>query len=215
MVLLSSFELSVFMFLFYDSQFTIFVHLQSYEWKKTRGLSCSKRKFSGLFNFGNYALSGASFISTGIHITLVVTIVTLCQWPEWGDLHFYWVNLTRSLLLHLGVNALNGATSISTFYKKFLTVLRVVCVNALNGATSISTSVESPNFIKDAIIVSMPWMGRPPFLLAWNTQRNSGRYPVSMPWMGRPPFLRVSEIKENVEEKILCQCPEWGDLHFY
>ena len=89
MLLLSSFELSVFMFLFYDSQFTIFVHLQSYEWKKTRGLSCSKRKFSGLFNFGNYALSGASFISTGIHITLVVAIVTLCQWPEWGDLHFY------------------------------------------------------------------------------------------------------------------------------
>ena len=89
MLLLSSFELSVFMFLFYDSQFTIFVHLQSYERKKTRGLSCSKRKFSGLFSFGNYALKGSSFISTGIHITLVVTIVTLCQWPEWGDLHFY------------------------------------------------------------------------------------------------------------------------------
>jgi len=31
MLLLSSFELSVFMFLFYDSQFTIFVHLQSHE----------------------------------------------------------------------------------------------------------------------------------------------------------------------------------------
>ena len=93
MLLLSSFELSVFMFLFYDSQFTIFVHLQSYEWKKTRGLSCSKRKFSGLFNFGNYALSGASFISTGIHITLVVAIATLCQCPEWAtsistDNHF-------------------------------------------------------------------------------------------------------------------------------
>ena len=114
MLLLSSFELSVFMFLFYDSQFTIFVHLQSYEWKKTRGLSCSKRKFSGLFNFGNYALSGASFISTGIHITLVVAIVTLCQWPEWGDLHFYYHKQYRNIIPFFGVNALNGATSIST-----------------------------------------------------------------------------------------------------
>lgn len=113
MLLLSSFELSVFMFLFYDSQFTIFVHLQSYEWKKTRGLSCSKRKFSGLFNFGNYALSGASFISTGIHITLVVA-VTLCQWPEWGDLHFYYHKQYRNIIPFFGVNALNGATSIST-----------------------------------------------------------------------------------------------------
>ena len=114
MSLLSSFELSVFMFLFYDSQFTIFVHLQSYEWKKTRGLSCSKRKFSGLFNFGNYALSGASFISTGIHITLVVAIVTLCQWPEWGDLHFYYHKQYRNIIPFFGVNALKGATSIST-----------------------------------------------------------------------------------------------------
>ena len=108
MLLLSSFELSVFMFLFYDSQFTIFVHLQSYEWKKTRGLSCSKRKFSGLFNFGNYALSGASFISTGIHITLVVAIVTLCQWPEWGDLHFYSYISFRSVVAFFGVSALHG-----------------------------------------------------------------------------------------------------------
>ena len=114
MLLLSSFELSVFMFLFYDSQFTIFVHLQSYKWKKTRGLSCSKRKFSGLFNFGNYALSGASFISTGIHITLVVAIVTLCQWPEWGDLHFYYHKQYRNIIPFFGVNALKGATSIST-----------------------------------------------------------------------------------------------------
>ncbi|MFK7722813.1 hypothetical protein ACI3EW_01615 [Pilosibacter sp. HC1M1C21] len=116
MLLLSSFELSVFMFLFYDSQFTIFVHLQSYEWKKTRELSCSKRKFSGLFNFGNYALSGASFISTGIHITLVVTIVTLCQWPEWGDLHFYLESFPVMKALLMSVNALKGATSISTVY---------------------------------------------------------------------------------------------------
>lgn len=114
MLLLSSFELSVFMFLFYDSQFTIFVHLQSYKWKKTRGLSCSKRKFSGLFNFGNYALSGASFISTGIHITLVVAIVTLCQWPEWGDLHFYLESFPVMKALLMSVNALKGATSIST-----------------------------------------------------------------------------------------------------
>ena len=138
MLLLSSFELSVFMFLFYDSQFTIFVHLQSYEWKKTRGLSCSKRKFSGLFNFGNYALSGASFISTGIHITLVVAIATLCQcpeWatfisierakvganplvlcqcPEWGDLHFYFDTFAQAKRFLQCVNALKGATSIST-----------------------------------------------------------------------------------------------------
>ena len=114
MLLLSSFELSVFMFLFYDSQFTIFVHLQSYEWKKTRGLSCSKRKFSGLFISGNYALSGATFISTGLEhskelrkiscvnalngATSISTLIRhgsgvqaqrLCQCPERGDLHFY------------------------------------------------------------------------------------------------------------------------------
>ena len=164
MLLLSSFELSVFMFLFYDSQFTIFVHLQSYERKKTRGLSCSKRKFSGLFNFGNYALSGASFISTGIHITLVVAIVTLCQWPEWGDLHFYYHKQYRNIIPFFGVNALNGATFISTntmlsrigtteecqcpergdlhFYRLRLLLpsLKNSCVNALKGATSISTA---------------------------------------------------------------------------
>ena len=138
MLLLSSFELSVFMFLFYDSQFTIFVHLQSYEWKKTRGLSCSKRKFSGLFNFGNYALSGASFISTGIHITLVVAIVTLCQWPEWGDLHFYYHKQYRNIIPFFDVNALNGGDL------HFYVVFHVCpgewfCVNALKGATSIST----------------------------------------------------------------------------
>ena len=127
MLLLSSFELSVFMFLFYDSQFTIFVHLQSYEWKKTRGLSCSKRKFSGLFNFGNYALSGASFISTGIHITLVVTIVTLCQWPEWGDLHFYRLRLLLPSLKNSCVNALKGATSISTFDVNYVKLGDAVC----------------------------------------------------------------------------------------
>ena len=139
MLLLSSFELSVFMFLFYDSQFTIFVHLQSYEWKKTRGLSCSKRKFSGLFNFGNYALSGASFISTGIHITLVVAIVTLCQWPEWGDLHFYYHKQYRNIIPFFGVNALKGAISIST--ARFVCNSKHAwnCVNALKGATSIST----------------------------------------------------------------------------
>lgn len=139
MLLLSSFELSVFMFLFYDSQFTIFVHLQSYEWKKTRGLSCSKRKFSGLFNFGNYALSGASFISTGIHITLVVAIVTLCQWPEWGDLHFYYHKQYRNIIPFFGVNALNGATSISTRGTFISLIKQRNCVNALKGATSIST----------------------------------------------------------------------------
>ena len=47
-------------------------------------MSCRTLVRQPLFNFGNYALSGASFISTGIHITLVVAIATLCQCPEWA-----------------------------------------------------------------------------------------------------------------------------------
>ena len=98
MLLLSLFELSVFMFLFYDSQFTILYTCNLTNRKDQRTFSCSKRKFSGLFSFGNYALSGASFISTGIHITLVAAIVTLCQWPEWGDLHFYYHKQYRNII---------------------------------------------------------------------------------------------------------------------
>lgn len=65
-------------------------------------------------SFGNYALSGASFISTGIHITLVVAIVTLCQWPEWGDLHFYLSQTVQKYNSVFWCQCLNGATSIST-----------------------------------------------------------------------------------------------------
>ena len=66
----------------------------------------------------------------------------LCQCPEWGDLHFYLRGISE---LHEGcyycVNALNGATSISTGLEHSKELRKISCVNALNGATSISTRI--------------------------------------------------------------------------
>ena len=85
--------------------------------------------------------------------------------------------------------------------------------------------------------VSMPWKGRPSFLLPrlWLY----ATYFVSMPWKGRPSFLHVRAVRWKVgtsssvnalkgatlistaiyaTEKLaqmVCQCPERGDPHFY
>ena len=40
----------------------------------------------------------------------------MCQCPEWGDLHFYLESFPVMKALLMSVNALKGATSISTYY---------------------------------------------------------------------------------------------------
>ena len=72
----------------------------------------------------------------------------MCQCPERGDLHFYCRRKRWKW-----------------------TVLK--CVNALKGATSISTMKQDD--ILNAKDVSMPWKGRPPFLhLPLGTRINKG-----------------------------------------
>ena len=88
-----------------------------------------------------------------------------CQCPEWGDLHFY----NKSLLIWSTVISMCQCPEWGDlhFYKKGCerNVKSYVCVNALNGATSISTYrwVDIIDLVHKG--VSMPWMGRPPFLL--------------------------------------------------
>ena len=42
----------------------------------------------------------------------------MCQCPEWGDLHFYLESFPVMKALLMSVNALKGATSISTILGK-------------------------------------------------------------------------------------------------
>ena len=164
--------------------------------------------------FGVNALKGATFISTMEKLVGINGATVMCQCPEWGDLHFHeperwhddddddecqcpeWGDLhfhTNSFRaqtrVRRRVNALNGATFISTYRRNLMGTadvvscqcpewgdlhfhdgprrtinISVICVNALNGATFIST---------------------------WRT------------------LLQESKIS------TLCQCPEWGDLHFH
>ena len=67
----------------------------------------------------------------------------MCQCPEWGDLHFYLESFPVMKALLMSVNALNGATSISTISDQIRICAQHVCVNALKGATSISTELNS------------------------------------------------------------------------
>ena len=62
----------------------------------------------------------------------------LCQCPERGDLHFYDYLYKLVFTPDWCVNALKGATSISTEEQKAINK-EAYCVNALKGATSIST----------------------------------------------------------------------------
>ena len=97
------------------------------------------------------------------------------------------------------------------------------CVNALKGATSISTW-KYTNEQGTLENVSMPWKGRPPFLQQKTKICFSIKYVcqcpergdlhfykllctgndgdikcVSMPWKGRPPFLPV-EIEKEMQD---------------
>ena len=87
------------------------------------------------------------------------------------------------------------------------------CVNALNGATSISTwngllrIVVSPS-------VSMPWKGRPPFPREEQAEILQYLYACVNALKGAT-FISTGQSIRWTESFILCQCPEWGDLHFH
>ena len=66
-------------------------------------------------------------------------IEDMCQCPERGDLHFHKLCRNDEARQENGVNALNGATFISTQVAISELILYASCVNALNGATFIST----------------------------------------------------------------------------
>ena len=62
----------------------------------------------------------------------------MCQCPERGDLHFYFKRVDAGCTEKDCVNALKGATFIST-QTLCMRFIREACVNALKGATFIST----------------------------------------------------------------------------
>ena len=84
--------------------------------------------------------------------------------PWKGDLHFYYHKQYRNIIPFFGVNALNGATSISTALKNLYAV-GFECVNALNGATSISTEEEIET-IPETLVCQCPERGDLHFYLA-------------------------------------------------
>ena len=59
-------------------------------------------------------LEGVIFISTTTTTFNKVEIKEVCQCPERGDLHFYRRKILIIILIILSVNALKGATFIST-----------------------------------------------------------------------------------------------------
>ena len=64
------------------------------------------------------ALKGATFISTTAGKADGSYRNVLCQCPEWGDLHFHALEAKEVYIKVACVNALNGATFISTDEKK-------------------------------------------------------------------------------------------------
>ena len=94
----------------------------------------------------------------------------MCQCPERGDLHFYKTGITGSGCAAWCVNALKGATSISTKESLMVLKTRDDCVNALKGATSISTANQKQtsahpqmcvNALKGATSISTLASGNP------------------------------------------------------
>ena len=66
----------------------------------------------------------------------------LWQRPEWDYLYFYYAQSGTWWHQHCCVNALNGATSISTISGTALEMQLMNCGNALKGATFISTTLR-------------------------------------------------------------------------
>ena len=88
----------------------------------------------------------------------------LCQCPEWGDLHFYWLGTLKGTQEDILCQCPEwGDLHFYAYLKLRKTSKRRSCVNALNGATSISTKTLLSE-ISETQNVSMPWKGRPPFL---------------------------------------------------
>ena len=95
------------------------------------------------------------------------------------------------------------------------------CVNALKGATFISTAIMA-NVNLTMRMCQCPERGDLHFYVTGHAHACPMKM-VSMPWKGRPPFLlgmaqkgvHMKIIKRNGAEAELCQCPERGDLHFY
>ena len=59
------------------------------------------------------------------------------------------------------------------------------------------------------------WMGRSSFLQCSSEFSDGRRLYVSMPWKGRPSFLLDEINAADIIAIVVCQCPERGDPHFY
>ena len=75
----------------------------------------------------------------------------MCQCPERGDLHFYMSTWKTVLVILLGVNALKGATFISTGIPNIYVDTTEKSVNALKGATFISTDMVNNGWKVDNV----------------------------------------------------------------
>ena len=151
-----------------------------------------------------------------LHFHLIIDNTTfetaVCQCPERGDLHFHSFDLEKYKIMQHSVNALNGATSISTGISGTAWVKDEKCVNALNGATSISTLSYYYNILLKCCVNALNGATSISTKeLYENKDRNNS---VSMPWMGRPPFP-LAQCPAVFRLPVVCQCPEWGDLHFH
>ncbi len=67
--------------------------------------------------------------------------------------------------------------------------------------------------IRNYGVVSMPYIGLPPFLPLQCTCEEEIHAFVSMPYIGLPPFLHFWGDGKSIE--YLCQCPISGFPHFY
>ena len=79
----------------------------------------------------------------------------MCQCPERGDLHFYSIIIGSVKLLERCVNALKGATSISTTDTRMLDAEEVTCQCPERGDLHFYVTVqeEAPS---ESVTVSMP-----------------------------------------------------------
>ena len=137
----------------------------------------------------------------------------MCQCPERGDLHFYSIIIGSVKLLERCVNALKGATSISTSIGNPNDRQWADGVNALKGATSISTRGTFISLIKQRNCVNA---------LKGATSISTA---PQLPWFVQQKYcvnalkgatsISTMTIQQQRFRKKLCQCPERGDLHFY
>ena len=112
----------------------------------------------------------------------------MCQCPERGDPHFYSRRKKEVINNEICVNALKGATLISTDLEHLMSEGAYVCVNALKGATLISTRGSTDGHGSKGLLCQCPERGDTHFY--W--KRSSER-----------------------PKACMCQCPERGDPHFY